>query len=105
MQRRAHSRALRRQILETRTVTLSLRVALDDLRRDEDVPFAQRIALQRAWCQRASVLLDNAARRHASILDRSSPVATDSDAELRSELDDIIGDARSEFDRLRRGVA
>ena len=50
-------RAARRRTLEIRTITVSLRIAMDELEANHDLPLDRRIALRREWCARANQLL------------------------------------------------
>ena len=56
---RARAREQRRMTLEIRTLTVSLRGALADLDQDATISSEQRIRLQRAWCERVAVLLQD----------------------------------------------
>jgi len=56
---RARVRRERRLSLEVRTLTVSLRDALDDLRMMRGMTERERVALRREWCERAAVGLQD----------------------------------------------
>jgi hypothetical protein len=53
------ARRQRRVSLEVRTLTISLRDALDDLRMMRGLSERERIALRREWCERAAIGLQD----------------------------------------------
>ena len=84
----------RRLSLEIRTVTVTLATALQDLDREGEISLAERVAMRREWCERASVLLQDVRARSFRI------------GQLTAEIGRRHGDptlerqARAEADRL-----
>ncbi len=100
----AYLRASRRQTLAIRTITVTLRSALDTLARtDTALSPSDQIRMRREWCERARVALQAVqaeVMRHRALLARPTQPAEARRAD--EALDAVTADADAYIGRLER---
>jgi hypothetical protein len=94
-EREARIRALDLAVLDVRTVTLTLRSAIQDLGADSSLRGRDGISLRQAWCTRAIALLDGVESRWKATLELVGP---DSEADA-SEIQAVIDTARRDVEQ------
>ena len=97
-EQRNRSALYRRLALETRTLTLTLRSAIDALASDPAPTIEERIALRRAWCERVQLLLQDVRVRSMRLQN-----LTEASAMMTAEA--FLAQAEDELEALRGPAA